>query len=105
MKPIRIQLSRKKGWRMPPNTVKVTRPGNYGNPIRIGAWLKVEIDGRMYETKVTAAIAVDLHRQYIEGALRRCPKLLESLRGQNLACWCPLDALCHADVLLEIANR
>ena len=25
MKPARIQLSRTKGWRMPPDTVKVTR--------------------------------------------------------------------------------
>jgi hypothetical protein len=27
------------------------------------------------------------------------------LRGRDLACWCPLDQPCHADVLLEIANR
>ena len=27
------------------------------------------------------------------------------LRGKDLACWCPLDQPCHADVLLEIANR
>ena len=27
------------------------------------------------------------------------------LAGKNLACWCPLDQPCHADVLLEIANR
>ncbi len=27
------------------------------------------------------------------------------LRGKNLACWCKLDAPCHADVLLELANR
>lgn len=26
------------------------------------------------------------------------------LRGKNLACWCALDAPCHADVLIEIAN-
>lgn len=26
------------------------------------------------------------------------------LRGHDLACWCPLDQPCHADVLLEIAN-
>jgi hypothetical protein len=30
--------------------------------------------------------------------------LLPSLRGKNLACWCPLDQPCHADVLLELAN-
>lgn len=28
----------------------------------------------------------------------------EELRGKDLACWCPLDQPCHADVLLELAN-
>ena len=27
------------------------------------------------------------------------------LGGSDLACWCPLDQPCHADVLLELANR
>jgi hypothetical protein len=26
------------------------------------------------------------------------------LKGKNLACWCPLDQPCHADILLRIAN-
>ena len=26
------------------------------------------------------------------------------LRGRDLACWCPLDKPCHADVLLRLAN-
>lgn len=30
--PIRIQRKRIKGWKMPPNTVNVTRPGKFGNP-------------------------------------------------------------------------
>lgn len=29
----------------------------------------------------------------------------EALRGKNLACWCKPGSPCHADVLLEIANR
>lgn len=29
---------------------------------------------------------------------------VETLRGRDLACWCPLDQPCHADVLLAIAN-
>jgi uncharacterized protein DUF4326 len=28
----------------------------------------------------------------------------QELRGKNLACWCPLDGPCHADVLLAVAN-
>jgi hypothetical protein len=31
-------------------------------------------------------------------------ELRRELRGKNLACFCPLDQPCHADVLLEIAN-
>jgi hypothetical protein len=31
-KPIRVQRKRAKGWKMPPNTVSVTRPGKWGNP-------------------------------------------------------------------------
>jgi Domain of unknown function (DUF4326) len=35
-KPIRVQLSRKKGWRMPANTVNVARPSKWGNPFVVG---------------------------------------------------------------------
>lgn len=106
-KPVRIQLSRRKGWRMPPNTVKVARSTKWGNPFIVG------IDG-------TRAKCVSLFRVMLEGGLvlRRCPECpdaqlrymvharqnLQRLRGRNLACWCPLDAPCHAAVLLEIAN-
>jgi hypothetical protein len=30
------------------------------------------------------------------------PPDLAPLRGHDLACWCPLDQPCHADVLLEL---
>lgn len=36
MTPLRIQLRRSKGWRMPPNTISVARPGRWGNPFRMG---------------------------------------------------------------------
>lgn len=29
---------------------------------------------------------------------------IASARGKHVACWCPLDRECHADVLCEIAN-
>ena len=28
-----------------------------------------------------------------------------ALRGHDLMCWCPLGSPCHANVLLEMANR
>ncbi|MFZ5773087.1 MAG: DUF4326 domain-containing protein, partial [Thermodesulfobacteriota bacterium] len=30
---------------------------------------------------------------------------LDDLRGKDLACWCKDGEPCHADVLLEMANR
>jgi hypothetical protein len=33
----------------------------------------------------------------------RCVR--RELKGRDLACWCKPDEPCHADVLLEIANR
>ena len=88
MMPERIQRRRTKGWRMPPNTVYVGWPSSWGNPFVIGR------DG-------TAAQVVHLYAaEYGTGH----PSWLEPLRGKHLACWCPLDRPCHADVLLELAN-
>ena len=33
--PFAVQLRRAKGWRMPPNTRSVARPGPFGNPYRV----------------------------------------------------------------------
>ena len=30
---------------------------------------------------------------------------LAELRGKDLGCWCPADKACHADILIEMANR
>jgi hypothetical protein len=30
---------------------------------------------------------------------------LSELRGKNLACFCKIGEPCHADVLLELANK
>lgn len=106
MKPVRIQLSRRKGWRMPANTVKVARPSCWGNPFRIGS-----IDEKTGENIKDAAHAVRLYRErWFDSDILAWKKTIheaarEELRGKNLACWCPLDAPCHADVLLEAANQ
>ena len=93
-KPKRIQRKRTKGWRMPPNTINVTRPSKYGNPFVVGR------DG-------TAAECKEKYRILIETNIWSTPNRLDiqkDLRGKNLACWCRMDMPCHADVLLEIAN-
>lgn len=32
-------------------------------------------------------------------------KWIARLHGHDLACWCPLDQPCHADVLLRLAKE
>jgi hypothetical protein len=95
-KPRRIQRKRVKGWKMPPNTVYVGRPSIWGNPYELRR-------GDSHELKM----AVVNYRAAIEAnqlSAERFRKPIAQLRGKNLACWCPLDQPCHADVLLEIAN-
>ena len=44
---------------------------------------------------------------WVGGRMKWDPEFRDAvlaLRGRDLACWCPLDQPCHADVLLEIAN-
>lgn len=102
-KPIRVQLSRKAGWRMPVNTVNVARPGKWGNPFRVGQ------SGPGGSDIKDRAEAVTLFRQMLDNpglvAAIGYPDDLTPLRGKNLACWCSLDGSCHADVLLERASR
>lgn len=91
---------------MPPNTVSVARPTKWGNPYRIGRD-HTYYGGPGYE-QATPKQCVLLYRWHLsawasaERVSRR--KLLQELRGKNLACWCPLDQPCHADALLELAN-
>ena len=85
--PKRIQLRRTKGWRKPDGVVVVARPTKWGNPFHIG------VDG-------DAAGCVAQFRALV---LREGWDL-SPLRGRDLACWCPLDRPCHADVLIELAN-
>lgn len=94
-RPIRIQLRRTKGWKMPPNTVKVDRKSGFGNPFPM-----------LDDTQAERAKVVDLYRRMIITPAQELKRAIirYELRGKNLACWCPLDQPCHADILLEIAN-
>ena len=129
--PRRIQLRRTKGWRKPPGAIIVARPTRWGNPFVVGCW-EVETfrytgpsfgagagyydpnDVRWCDTVLTtnpldAAQAVALYRDDIEASLNddddELREALDALRGHDLACWCDLASPCHADVLLELANR
>ncbi|VXB64891.1 DUF4326 domain-containing protein [Massilia sp. 9I] len=109
MKPVRVKLSRKKGWKLPPNTVSVARPGRWGNPFSVAPDVAPGTPvGERYIAMPNIPEAVAAFRRWVEEdpAGRRLAEAARlELRGRNLACWCPLDGPCHAEVLLDIANR
>lgn len=128
----RVTLSRTKGWKMPPDTVKVSRPSIWGNPFKVG-----EASGHSFNdggdpTPMIAALTreqcVEMYRDMLRGFLspemhphghnwmRRFREKMHLgyclpsdmarsyLRGKHLACFCKPSEPCHADVLLQIAN-
>jgi hypothetical protein len=111
--PDRIQLSRAKGWRMPPNTVSVARgPGRtFGNPFTVKDAIEVGI-----KPQVAADFVVRCFDNWLRGdgsnwmgeesdqAAAAIIDNLHILRGKSLACWCPPGSPCHADVLMKLAN-
>jgi hypothetical protein len=114
MSPQRIQRKRTKGWRMPEGAVYVGHPTKWGNPYRWDEYPATVLwDDE--PTHVPAATrrrysVVDFKSAlaYGIGGLPGYPSVEQvraELAGRDLACWCPLDQPCHADVLLEVANR
>ena len=84
-----------------PVVVRLDTNGNWQYPVLGG-----------FDTVAEArAFAVALHRRSMLGTRVVLDGLIDHelylapLRGKNLACWCPLDQPCHADVLLELANE
>jgi len=128
MSPVRVQRKRTKGWRMPENTVYVGRGSRWGNPFGIYKGHTI-IGPQWFDAMANwgRVVAGDAHAAYITSsrelqpadtldhfrmlmkvrrrdASERFDTWLNPLLGKNLACWCPLDQPCHADVLLELAN-
>ncbi len=98
--PKRIQLRRTKGWRKPEGAVIVDRRTHWGNPYVVGA-----IDPYTDEER---SLDESIHLFRLSVTHWWGPEYLAAMRrelcGKDLACWCPLDQPCHADVLLELAN-
>ncbi len=128
-RPVRLQLSRKKGfnlqaWSREVNglpAVKVDRATRWGNPFRFnhpGSPLQERmppelsvVSFRLMLEKEGGWFAAPLPwpKGKIPAAFTTVAEVREQLRGKNLACWCklPLDGkpdVCHASYLLELAN-
>lgn len=130
--PVRIQRLRKKGFKVPPNTVYVGRPGKYGNPFKVvgdmiyvnAAHRRTILDPWVYLCQGNSEKCVRLFRWVVTGVAPTghygipVNSLLDighwiqyfkeidkkPLKNKNLMCWCKLGEPCHADVLLELVN-
>ena len=130
MTPQRIQLQRTKGWRKPAKALVCARPSVLGNPFqiirtkdKIEPWQVLyvphpNVDSTPggpffvseWATKLEAQRdAVDAYRDWATTGRNhylRVQFFIDNWRiaGRDLCCWCALDAPCHVDVLLELAN-
>lgn len=110
--PVRLQLSRRKGFNLQAVSfatnglpaVRVSRPSLYGNPFRIGEAIHRGPSFSVRDELVRDGDhACRLFRGWLFN-LRDAEHKISPLRGKNLACWCKPGRPCHADVLLELAN-
>jgi hypothetical protein len=99
--PIPKRIQHRRYATLPPDTKLVARPSRFGNPFKIG------------ENGMTRPEAIAMFRRWIGGELpyfkpeqrQRLLAALPELKGKDLACYCKLTEECHADMLLELANR
>lgn len=126
--PERIQLQRRRGWRLPANAVSVARPTRWGNMFKAGClveepgpwngaaapyplgllppgrYARGGITLQSYECEIRPvrdrADAVALFRAYIKfhDDLWAPDLICSELGGKSLACWCPLPAEGEPDI-------
>src|SRR2546423_9236549 len=113
---------------MPEGAVYVGRATRWGNPFRIyhghssigphwsmarETWRHIPasecVHGYVTSSHLDEGAPVELYQALLQVRARdeseRLREWLAPLVGRDLACWCPLDQPCHADVLLKIANE
>jgi hypothetical protein len=92
----RIQMRRTKGWRKPAGVVYVGRPSRWGNPYSVQELGRAEALRRFRDLFESAARGEEVRYPVLE---------ISALRGKDLGCWCRPDEACHADILIDFANR
>lgn len=123
MKPVRLQLSRRKGFNLQALSLEtnglpavvVRRPTKLGNPFTIAmaietGYARDEDDARGFvcdcfedwlsdkpDRNWWQGPESDERRAYILAAI-------PTMRGHNIACTCRLDQRCHGDLYLKLAN-
>jgi len=120
--PKRIQMSRQHPWRADnPDAVIVARPSRWGNPFDVKTY-GLDLALALYKQALSGNWSPSLLDQskpdaYWDSTYRLTQAFRERLgssapieiakwyfNSKDIACWCPPDQPCHADVLLELAN-
>ena len=124
--PERIQMSRQHPWRAAhPDAVIVDRRSPFGNPWTFGrvpldcqglqgerwavwdAWMHNDQSRYIGKYATAAEARAAAIRAYVDLLRRdrwRTEMVRADLAGKSVACWCPLDAECHGDVILRVAS-
>jgi hypothetical protein len=115
--PVRLQLSRRAGFNLQALSlatnglpaIKVDRSTRYGNPFTAQAFWDAGYKGLIEVANANCVGAFKAwmigERHWAHGGTLPDKPDLSPLRGKNMACWCAHGLPCHADVLLDLANR
>ncbi len=108
--PQRVQRSRAKGSKTPPNTRYIGRPTKWGNPYRVKKPTTVLTVEQRFSLHLPLcsdrAEAVKKYEWWLGRRLAIDPTFLEPLRQYDyLSCWCPIDEPCHVDVVIKHLTR
>ncbi len=130
MTPQRIQRKRTKGWKIPENSVSVTRPGKWGNFLKLSDDMimidaghrRKNLDKWVFLCFGDLNSLLEIYQGVLQGYVFEgwgvenetdlkywMTKALEldlsELKGKNLACFCKEGQPCHAEILLKLANQ
>jgi len=93
----RVQRTRKKGAKLPPYTLCINRGTRFGNRFKMNTEDDREKVISLFRDWVTHKNQAALRRDFLSTCW------YEGI--ENLACFCPPDKPCHADVWIEIWNK
>jgi len=93
--------------------VYVGRPTKWGNPFKVsdqkGHWFVLDEEDLpmiTFDDKEDALdCCIENYKEYISHEHNAGRINIFDLKNKNLMCWCKIGEPCHADILLEIANK
>ncbi len=90
---------------IPPDAILVDRTTKWGNPFKIGETY-IATNPQAIFFNITREQSIQLYGAWLSNRPNGqvILKDIKELEGTDLVCWCaPLP--CHADILLELANK